>query len=534
MPKITKNEIWTYIDLRNEVFFQYSLNVLAKANELAKSIAGKTNAIIAVSKDSSSNSKIIPEIEAAEKCMDYGVDFVTILNSSQINQARPDITAIAMANLVKTCQPMVILFTLTDITRELASICAGICRAGLIADAIDLKIDNSAVVASCPSWGGEIMAELTFVDNTKTGFITVQPHSFQAKKIKGTPGEVKNVECGKLNGDNNLRLISRSLESDMQRKIEEARTVVVGGAGTGSIDGFKNVRKLSAALGGEIAATRPPVLWHWIEEERLIGQTGKTVRPELLFAIGTSGAIQFTAGIMEAKKIIAVNRDPNAAIFNIADLGIVADAGTFVPVLTEKVKQVVMRKLADERYEDGVVDTKNDFGIKMRKLRESHEWTVQSLAQATGQTPDFINQVENNEVVPSVSFLLRLSRALEVDPGTFLNEDEKVKMQNQRTQEFFKRTNNYFYRTLTPSAENEHLRVFIINIEPKQNFKPVAYKHEGEEFIFVLEGNLELTLGKKIIKLKPGESKHFNSEIPHKLKGLANETTKCLVVLYTP
>jgi electron transfer flavoprotein alpha subunit len=99
---------------------------------------------------------------------------------------------------------------------------------------------------------------------------------------------------------------------------------------------------------------------------------------------------------------------------------------------------------------------------------------------------------------------------------------------------FAKRTENYSYHTLTPGAENEHLRAFLVSIESGQDHKPVAYKHEGEEFIYIIEGKLELTLGGKPMVLKAGESQRFNSETPHKLKSLSNEITRCLVVLYTP
>ena len=193
-----------------------------------------------------------------------------------------------------------------------------------------------------------------------------------------------------------------------------------------------------------------------------------------------------------------------------------------------------MRDLADALGDEKVGDTGNGLGEKVQKLRESHEWSLEDLAQRTGHTPEFIQQVENNEVVPSVSFLLRISKALDVDPGTFLRDDEKAAIQDQRAQAFIKRTKNYYYQTLTPGAENLHLRGFMITIEPKQAHKPVAYKHEGEEFIYVMEGSLELTLDHKIKHLKVGESIHYNSEIPHKLKNLGNETTRCLVMLYTP
>lgn len=96
-----------------------------------------------------------------------------------------------------------------------------------------------------------------------------------------------------------------------------------------------------------------------------------------------------------------------------------------------------------------------------------------------------------------------------------------------------RRTQNYSYQTLTEGVARDHLRAFLVTIEPHQTHKPVAYKHEGEEFVYVISGELELTLGSKALVLKPGEHSHFNSYIPHKLKSLSGEHTRCLVVLYT-
>jgi quercetin dioxygenase-like cupin family protein len=121
-----------------------------------------------------------------------------------------------------------------------------------------------------------------------------------------------------------------------------------------------------------------------------------------------------------------------------------------------------------------------------------------------------------------------------VNPGVFLGDREKRTIRDQRAEAFTKRTQNYSYETLTPEAETAHLRAFMITIESKQAHKPVAYKHEGEEFVFVMGGSLELTLGGKVHSLKPGESMRFNSDIPHKLKSLSETPTRCLVVLFTP
>jgi electron transfer flavoprotein alpha subunit len=302
----------------------------------------------------------------------------------------------------------------------------------------------------------------------------------------------------------------------------------------GSMEGFGLVRELAAALGGEVGATRPPMLAHWVEEERMIGQTGKTVSPNLLISIATSGAVQYTAGIAEAKMVVAINRDPNAPVFQVADLGIVADARTFVPLLTARAKKTVMRQLADALTSDkGVQATVSGFGERIQKLREAQGWSLEHLAEATGQTPDFIAQVESGDMSPPVSFLVRLAGALGVDPGTFLHKEERAAIRDQRVQAFVKRTRSYSYQTLTPGAEKSHLRAFMVTIASHRDHKPVEYRHEGEEFIYVMAGDLELTLGGKIHVLKKEECIHFNSDIPHKLKSLSNEPTRCLVMLYT-
>jgi quercetin dioxygenase-like cupin family protein len=127
-----------------------------------------------------------------------------------------------------------------------------------------------------------------------------------------------------------------------------------------------------------------------------------------------------------------------------------------------------------------------------------------------------------------------MAKAMQVDPGTFLKREEQAELQDRRQQAYFRRTREYSYTNVTPDAENSHLRGFMVAIEAHQAHKPVAYKHEGEEFIFVLEGELEFTLAKKAHLLKPGESIHFNSDVPHKLRNLSPQPTRCLVVLYTP
>ena len=115
--------------------------------------------------------------------------------------------------------------------------------------------------------------------------------------------------------------------------------VIVGGRGIGSEEEFQMLFELARLLGGEVGATRPTIRAGWIEEDRLLGQTGKSVKPKLLITIGTSGALQYTTGIQGAETIIAINRDPNAPIFKMADLGLVGDANTILTLLLEKLRK---------------------------------------------------------------------------------------------------------------------------------------------------------------------------------------------------
>jgi electron transfer flavoprotein alpha subunit/transcriptional regulator with XRE-family HTH domain len=541
---VMNKDIWVYGDTRSERLLRQSLKVLAKAREIAGEISGKT-AVVLVGEEAE---HYLPADLAADQCVLAGADRVYILDGPALSAGRADTASEALKRIIKDRSPMLVLFALTDHGRDLAARTARLLEAGLIADCVDLRVEEDGsrlkpltqdtdarrVVATCSAWGGEVMAEITFADGQGTGLATVRPHGLKVVEAPGDRGDIERVKMDGIEAPAGLKLISSSFEGEGSHRLEEAEIVVTGGAGLSSAQGFGLARELAAALGGEVGATRPAVLQHWASEQRLIGQTGKTVRPKLHFSIGTSGAVQYTAGIMESGTIVAINRDPDAPIFEVADIGVVADAKTLLPALTERVKRVVMKRLSDMLDDERGAKGDKGFGGRVRELRESHGFSVESLAQATGKSPDFIESVEAGEETPSVAFLLGLAKALSVDPNTFLSEEARGAMRDRRAEAFVTRTENYSYQTLSPGAEYEHLRAFMITIEPRKAHKPVAYKHEGEEFVFVLEGELELTLGSKAHHLKPGESMHFNSEIAHKLKSLSEVETRCLVILYTP
>lgn len=583
-------DIWIYGDLRNQSLFDTSLNVLCGAEQLAASISSKRVFVIITTESDTCGytEEMVSKQKAVEQAVAYGADTVLVIHVKKEKKSclLPKITARVLADIVKQRSPLAFLFPLNDIMREISARCAFICDSGMIADCQQLKYENSEIIAVCPSHGGEIMAELGFSSHSKTGFITIQPNAFKKRLADKTeesefqyfgdvkPDDLKSTINHKVetvmiyirsetdteshtkprNEESSLTEYTYIMEDDLlikrlsitknkseEQSLENADKVVAGGAGLGNIEGFKNLRKLAAALGAQIGATRPPVLWHWTDDDRLIGQTGKTIRPELLISVGASGAVQYTAGFTEAKTVVAVNKDPNAPIFRFADIGIIEDASVFVPALTDKIQKIAMRALADTLTANERTDSANDrgvegadFGSKLMQMRKAHQMTYEDLAKRTGRTPESIEELENNRTTPSVGFMIKLSEVFGIDAGTFLNDDERATLSGNRAKEYTRRTGNYYYQTLTPGAENEHLRVFMVTIEANKKHKPVAYRHEGEEFIYVMDGILELILEGKSHKLMPGESMKFNSETSHQLKSLGAENTKCLVTLYTP
>jgi electron transfer flavoprotein alpha subunit len=532
--------IWILGDLRSNRTWKDSLVIMAKAEPLAQAAGASRTMLLlgADGTDANESDKVdltacISMRTAAEQAACQGADHVMIVDHAALAIPRTDAVASALQQLVAVRQPWLVLMVLNDFGRETAAFCAQRCSAGMIADCEELVLQDGRLVGRCPAWGGDIIADITLADGWSSALVTMQPAGGALPLETTTTAEMERVFLSELDVPAGLTLKGRMLESEGGRRLEEAQTVVVGGAGLGDIRGFGLVRELSAALGGEVGATRPPVLNHWVEEERLIGQTGKTVRPRLLISAATSGAIQYTAGISEAETIVAINRDRTAPIFQSADIGIVADAATFLPLLIDRAKQIAMRRMADAACALGGDEGGGGFGDLVRQLRMARQWSSEELAQRTGQTPDFIQQVESDRMSPPVAFILRMAQAMEVDPSTFLSREEQAAIRDRRAQAYYQRTRNYSYTTLTPEAENSHLRAFMVTIEPHLAHKPVAYKHEGEEFIFVIRGELEFTLGSKVTTLRQGESTHFNSDVPHKLKNLSSEPTRCLVVLYT-
>jgi quercetin dioxygenase-like cupin family protein len=174
------------------------------------------------------------------------------------------------------------------------------------------------------------------------------------------------------------------------------------------------------------------------------------------------------------------------------------------------------------------VDEKS-FGAKMKQLRELRKISFEQLANKTGLSHRYLKEIEEGIAIPPVSAVIQIAKALAVDSGSFLSAPEK-----KRRESFYKRTQAYSYKTLTPEAETKHMKAFLVTIDPKRDHKMVDYKHEGEEFLYILKGHIEVMVGESQNLLKKGETLHFNSGTTHKLRNVSEEEAKLLVVIYTP
>lgn len=171
-------------------------------------------------------------------------------------------------------------------------------------------------------------------------------------------------------------------------------------------------------------------------------------------------------------------------------------------------------------------------GKKIKQARTAKKLSYESLANETGFSVDFIKKVEAGKITPPVGSLLQISRALEIDSGDLLREEEG-RMQD-RIKAYTKRTDSYAYTTLTPGAENKHLKAFRVKIDAMKDHEGVSYNHEGEEFVYVLHGNIEVVVGEHVNALESGDSLHFNSGIQHLLRNVGEEDAELIVVIYNP
>ena len=316
--------------------------LIGKANELAADLGTDVTAVVL-----GSGVKGLADDLAA-----YGADKVIIVDDPVLAEYTTEPYTQAMDAVINEFKPEIVLYGATAIGRDLAPRISARVKSGLTADCTKLEIDPEAdpdsglhnLRMTRPAFGGNIMATILIKKN-RPQMATVRPGVMQ--KLEKDPS--KKAEVIEFNPEltkNNKYVTVEEVVKKISDKVDimDAKILVSGGRGVGSKENFKLLYDFADAIGGTVSSSRAAVDSGWTEKDQQVGQTGKTVRPHVYFAIGISGAIQHVAGMEESDIIIAINKDETAPIFDVADYGIVGDLNQILPLLTEKVKAVLADK----------------------------------------------------------------------------------------------------------------------------------------------------------------------------------------------
>ncbi len=314
-------KIWVYAELTGGALAPISLELLAKARDMG----GEVEAV-ALGKGAEA---------AAETLGKHGAKKVLACEDEVFDGYLAQPATDTMEALVKANSPDLILFGFTSESREVAGRLSARLGVGQVSSALDIESEGGGFVAKVPYFGGAKVARMKV--NNKPGIVLIRPKSFEAAESGGT-AHLEKVTATVGADSKRSKIVERVAEEGEKVKLEDATIIVSGGRGMQGPENFPLLEALADALGGAVGASRAVVDAGWVPYAMQVGQTGKAVRPNVYIAAGISGAMQHTVGMKGSKVIIAINKDAEAPILKMADLGVVGDALKIVPKLTEAVK----------------------------------------------------------------------------------------------------------------------------------------------------------------------------------------------------
>lgn len=308
-----------------------SYELIGKAKELAVDLGTDVTAVLIGSGIQS----------LADDLAALGADKIIVIDNPELKEYTTEPYTHAMVSVIEKYKPEVVLFGATAIGRDLAPRVSARVKTGLTADCTKLEVDATTknLRMTRPAFGGNIMATIVCPDH-RPQMATVRPGVMQ--KVKRNDAAKANIDELKVKFIKNNKYVEiTEIIKKVSDKLDimDAKILVSGGRGVGSKENFKLLEEFASYIGGEVSSSRACVDAGWTEKEQQVGQTGKTVRPNVYFAIGISGAIQHLAGMEEADIIIAINKDETAPIFDVADYGIVGDLNQIMPLLAERFKR---------------------------------------------------------------------------------------------------------------------------------------------------------------------------------------------------
>lgn len=287
----------------------------------------------------------------ADELAEYGADRVIVVDDPELKAYRTEPYAQALSAVINEFKPEIMLVGATAIGRDLGPTVSARVATGLTADCTQLEIGDFPLVAipgkeqkhkqllmTRPAFGGNTIATIACPDN-RPQMATVRPGVMQKlEKKPGAKAEVIEFNAGLTKNNKYVEILEIAKAVSNVKDIMDAKILVSGGRGVGSPENFAILEDLADAIGGQISCSRAVVDAGWKPKELQVGQTGKTVRPQVYFAIGISGAIQHVAGMEESDLIIAINKDEDAPIFDVADYGVVGDLNKIVPQLAAQIR----------------------------------------------------------------------------------------------------------------------------------------------------------------------------------------------------
>ncbi|MGM7701544.1 electron transfer flavoprotein subunit alpha/FixB family protein [Pseudalkalibacillus sp. Hm43] len=335
--------VWVFLEEDGDSVAPVSLELLGAGRRLADKRGVKLGGII-IGNDVKHLSTV---------AFEYGADVVYVYDQEIFTHYRTESYMKALLHCSEKHKPEIILFGATSTGKDLASAVATDLPTGLTADTTELDVeeDTGLLLASRPAFGGNIMATI-LCKKYRPQMATVRPKVMKAlEPEEGRVGELVEESIDVKEDDIRTKVLEIVKTTTKKVRIDEADIVVAGGKGLGSAEGFKLIHQLANTLGGAVGASRDVVEAGWIEHHHQVGQTGVTVTPKIYIAVGISGAIQHLVGMKNSGMIIAINKDPDAAIFEACHYGIVGDAFEILPLMIKAFDQELSRKEVDHARE---------------------------------------------------------------------------------------------------------------------------------------------------------------------------------------
>lgn len=326
----SSKEIWVYAEQENGHLAGVVFELLSEGCKLAEK-SGYTLCAVLASADGK---------PMHQELFNYGAKKVYNMEDPKLDTYQNDYCSKAVFELIEKEKPEIVLYGATTIGRSLAPTVAVMGWAGLTADCTELDFDTEReiLLQTRPAFGGNIMATIICPDH-RPQMATVRSNVFKKEKVgENETGDVVDIDVDLSGVKERMKRVESVVEEVNAVDLKAADYIVSGGRGIGKPENFSTIEGLAKALGGAVGASRATVDAGWISHHHQVGQTGKTVCPLVYVACGISGAIQHLAGMQSADLIIAVNKDPDAPIFDVADFGLVGDLHDIVPEFTKQIE----------------------------------------------------------------------------------------------------------------------------------------------------------------------------------------------------